>query len=221
MPKSSGSGRAAAVDMPGARQRRRGGRLSHRGAKIVHGDDGVVREQRRQLVQADQDYEGHRMLARRSRHQRRACRRDDAAVGQQRVRAHDDLVHARHHGEHGGVGDEGGGRAPRRHLHRQGMPQERRRPLCHHQLRRPPKVWVAAAPSFRSQAAQNHAAAAWHRWRGHWVTSRGSRRGGAAQRIWQLPPLTGVSYTTPYPLEPLPSPGQGVSIDTRRRRAGL
>ncbi len=55
--------------------------------ELVEGDGRVVREQRRQFVQAGQHHKRHRVALRGQRDQLRAHRRHNTAVGQQRVRA--------------------------------------------------------------------------------------------------------------------------------------
>ena len=60
-------------------------------ARTVEGDVGVMGEEWAQLVQAHQHDERHRVAARRERDDVRPRRRDHAAVGQHRVRAHQHL----------------------------------------------------------------------------------------------------------------------------------
>mmetsp|Transcript_33172 Transcript_33172/g.82551 ORF Transcript_33172/g.82551 Transcript_33172/m.82551 type:complete len:265 (-) Transcript_33172:545-1339(-) len=94
----------------------------------------VGREDGRELRNARAYDEGHGMVLCGQRDGERAGGREKSPVGHHGVRADDDLVDARHEGEHGRVGDERGVdahlRQPARHL----GALVRRRGVCHDHL---------------------------------------------------------------------------------------
>ena len=72
-------------------EQRQAGRARAR-LEVVEGEGGVVREERRQLVQPDEHHEGHRVALGGHGDQVRAAARHHAAIRQQRVRAHQHLI---------------------------------------------------------------------------------------------------------------------------------